>query len=257
MKVLSLNTWGGKAGPDELISFLKNQSDIDIFCLQEVWKGGRDVIESWNVVEGMDDELFVKIQTALPSYKSYFRPHFKEVFGLAIFIKDTYEVIAEGSLYIYKEAGFVSGEDQGDHARILQYVTVETDAGVRTIVNVHGIWQPMSQEENDLYGGKRDNVDRIEQSTRIVTFLGTLNNPYVLLGDFNLLPNTESIAMIERIGTRNLIKEYGITSTRTIHFKWKTKFADYVFVHEEVEVKDFKVLSDSVSDHSPLYLDFV
>ncbi len=62
---------------------------------------------------------------------------------------------------------------------------------------------------------------------------------------------------LEDFGLRNLIKEYGITSTRTSFYTKPEKFADYMLVSPGVEVKDFKVLPDEVSDHSPLYLEFV
>jgi endonuclease/exonuclease/phosphatase family metal-dependent hydrolase len=65
--------------------------------------------------------------------------------------------------------------------------------------------------------------------------------------------------MIERSGIRNLVKEYGVESTRTkLYRRYETgsKFADYIFVSPEVKVNDFKVLPDEVSDHSPLMLDF-
>jgi len=78
----------------------------------------------------------------------------------------------------------------------------------------------------------------------------------VLCGDFNLLPDTESLKRLEGIGLRNLIKEYGITSTRTSFYDKPAKFADYALVSEGIEVKDFKILPDEVSDHSPMYLEF-
>ncbi len=77
-----------------------------------------------------------------------------------------------------------------------------------------------------------------------------------MIGDFNLFPDTESIAMLERSGLQNLIRQYGITSTRTHYYSRKEKYADYAFVSEGIDVGDFKILPDVVSDHSPLYLEF-
>jgi endonuclease/exonuclease/phosphatase family metal-dependent hydrolase len=90
----------------------------------------------------------------------------------------------------------------------------------------------------------------------IVNFMNLFDCPKILMGDFNLLPDTESIKIIEAAGLRNLIKEFGITETRTELYKKKLRFADYAFVSPEIKVKDFKVLPDVVSDHSPQYLDF-
>lgn len=115
------------------------------------------------------------------------------------------------------------------------------------IVNVHLTHRPE---------GKSDSEKRFKQSKIIIDFLGMFDCPKILVGDFNLLPDTESIAMIERAGMRNLIKEYNVTSTRTELYKKPLQFADYIFVSPEINVREFKVLPDVVSDHAPLYLDF-
>jgi exonuclease III len=36
MKIVFLNTWGGRVG-QPLLEFFKNHQDVDVFCLQEVW----------------------------------------------------------------------------------------------------------------------------------------------------------------------------------------------------------------------------
>ncbi len=101
-----------------------------------------------------------------------------------------------------------------------------------------------------------DSDKRINQSKVILDFMSMFDCPKILAGDFNLLLDTESIRMLEAGGMRNLIKEYDIKSTRTELYKKDIKFADYIFISPEIKVKDFKVLQDVVSDHSPLYLEF-
>jgi endonuclease/exonuclease/phosphatase family metal-dependent hydrolase len=260
MKVISLNTWGGKAGLDELLAFLKRHEDVDVFCLQEVWSGNEDmvgVVAGPTILEGVSTRLLYEIEEALPGYRALYRPYFRGAYGVALFVKREHEVLAEGESYIYREPGFISDVNQGDHARILQYATLATPEGPRTIINLHGLWQPVTAEEMAL-GGKRDNADRLEQSARILAFAGTLDHPYVIIGDFNLFPETESIAMLERSGLRNLVREHEVRSTRTSLYRYQEKnpFADYAFVSEGIDVQDFKVLPDEVSDHSPLYLSF-
>lgn len=62
--------------------------------------------------------------------------------------------------------------------------------------------------------------------------------------------------MISReLNCRKLIKEYGITSTRTSLYTKPNKFADYVFVSRGIKIIDFKILPDEVSDHTPLFLE--
>ncbi len=55
---------------------------------------------------------------------------------------------------------------------------------------------------------------------------------------------------------RNLIKEHGITSTRSHHYTKPVKFADYAIVSKDLDVIKFEVLQDPVSDHLPLLLEF-
>ena len=40
MKIISLNTWGGRGGKENLLKFIEKYKDTDIFCLQEMWNGG-------------------------------------------------------------------------------------------------------------------------------------------------------------------------------------------------------------------------
>jgi endonuclease/exonuclease/phosphatase family metal-dependent hydrolase len=58
--------------------------------------------------------------------------------------------------------------------------------------------------------------------------------------------------MFEDFGLKNLIHEYGITSTRTSFYTRENKFADYVFTSPGINVQDFKVLPDEVSDHTAI-----
>ena len=252
MKIISLNTWGGRAGREGLLVFFENHKDVDVFCLQEVWSdsypdlhneviAGLYIDQSKVMVNGMQD-----ISGLLSTHTPYFRPHNGEHYGLLMLIKNEYVVVEEGDIFVHKERGYVPEKDVGFHARNIQYATIETPEGLRTVVNFHGLWNG---------GGKFDSEDRLLQSDNIIAFLKELKNPYVLIGDFNLLPETESLKKFEQIGLRNLIAKYGITSTRSRHYTKEHRFADYCFVSEGIAVTDFQVFQDEVSDHLPLYLE--
>ncbi len=71
-------------------------------------------------------------------------------------------------------------------------------------------------------------------------------------GDFNVLPETKSIQLLEAAGMRNLVREFGITSTRSPLYTKPEKYADYIFVSKDIEVASFEVLPDVVSDHMAL-----
>ncbi len=253
MKLITLNTWGGRAGKDKLLGFFDQHRDIDIFCLQEIWSDQDDDYEG-QIVGGLPLEhsnIMVyglqEITALLDTHTPYFRPHFTDDYGLLIMIKKSIKVIDEGEVYVHKHKGYQPKGDVGRHARNVQYITIATEHGQRTVMNFHGLWNGR---------GKGDSADRLRQSDKIIQFLKTLDNPFVLCGDFNLLPSTASLKMLEDFGLRNLIAEHNIRSTRTSHYQKPDKFADYIFTGGEVEIRDYAVLPDEVSDHSPLYLEF-
>ena len=253
MKVISLNTWGGRAGKEKLLEFFRTHRDVDIFCLQEIWSapyehleglaaGGLKIDHSRIMVYGLQE-----ISAVLNDYTPYFKPHHLDNYGLLMLVKNSLKVVSEGEVYVHKEKGYVPAGDVGHNARNLQYVTLETPTGNRTVLNFHGLWNGK---------GKGDSDDRLIQSDRIISFLGTLNHPFVLCGDFNLLPDTESLQKLEDFRLRNLIKEYGVKSTRTSLYAKPEKFADYAFASPGIKVSSFQVLPDEVSDHSPLWIEF-
>ena len=115
-----------------------------------------------------------------------------------------------------------------------------------TVFNLHGLWTS---------GGKTDTPSRIEQSEKVKAFVDKAEGGKILCGDFNLLPHTRSIEILES-NLRNLIKEYGVTSTRSELYTKPERFADYTMVSKEINVHNFKVMPEVVSDHIPLLLDF-
>ena len=250
MILISLNTWGARAGKENLLNFFKDHHETDVFCLQEIWNGGEHMegkLAGGTKLKNITFKLFEEIGKTLTGHVGFFRPHFGDHYGLAIFVKKDLKILEEGEIFVYRERGYYSTDELGNHARNIQFVTLDLPQGVRTVVNFHGLWNG---------GGKFDSPDRLLQSDNILGFLRNLTNPFVLCGDFNLLPETESLKKLEAFGLRNLIKEYGISSTRTKFYTKEHRFADYALAGKGILVTDFKVLPDEISDYLPLYLDF-
>lgn len=249
MKLISLNVWGGIAGGEQLLGFFNSYKETDIFCLQEMFNGGeKEKIEMDEKMNGKIYDLLSKLQNTLgESHIDYFHPYLGDWYGLAALINKQFEVTEDGDVFVHGERGYIPKDNIGFHSKNIQYVTFKTEKGLRTIVNFHGLWTGK---------GKKDTPARLLQSDNILNFLKKIENPYVICGDFNLLPETESLKKFEKAGLRNLISEYGITSTRTKYYTRPELYADYVFVSEGIKVNDFKVLPEEVSDHNALYLDF-
>jgi endonuclease/exonuclease/phosphatase family metal-dependent hydrolase len=186
------------------------------------------------------------VQDFFPSHQGFFHPAFYKFFGQAILVNRAYEIVSEGEKYVYQIPGYASSTVVRDHARNFDYITFKTDGGLRTVINVHCLWNK---------SGKGDTPARLEQSQKIIEFTQTLDHPYIIIGDFNLEPNTESLRMLENEGLHNLIIENSIQSTRTLLYTKPGKFADYALVSRGITINEFKVLPDVLSDHSPLYLE--
>jgi exonuclease III len=254
MRIMSLNTWGGRAGKEELLAFIKRHADTtDVFCLQEIWSapyehleghsaGGLAIDNNKIMVNGLQD-----ISTVLPNHQPFFCALHGDHYGLCMFVRKSLAVVADAEAYVYQYKGFVAEGDVGDHGRPVQYVTIATANGQVTVTNFHGLWKPGI--------GKADIPERLEQSKKIIELVEKLGTPVVLCGDFNLSPESQSVKLLENAGLKNLVREHNITSTRTRFYQKPEKFADYVFTSQEVQVKDFKVLPDEVSDHAPLLVD--
>ena len=147
MKILSLNTWGGRAGKDKLLGFFeKHNHEIGVFCLQEIWSspyqhldghlaGGMSIDHKNIMVYGKQD-----ISKTLPDYQVYFHPHHLDNYGLMMLVRRDLKVIENGEIFVYKHKGYLPKGDVGNHARNIQYVNIKTDKGLITIINFHGLW---------------------------------------------------------------------------------------------------------------------
>ena len=263
LKVITLNTWGGRL-LDPLLGFLKKKSKgTDIFCFQELLFGERPRFTPENYRENLFDEICA----ALPDFNGYpryapERAYFNEIpmdfrCGQAIFVKKSIQVTGDGAFPLYPEDSWITLSPETHLTGNFQFVEIHDkninhavgDDASWIVGNVHGLW---------FKGSKSDNPERIEQSRRLVEFFAPRGDKKILCGDFNLRPQTESISLIGG-AMKNLIDEYKTKTTRNGFYKdmekYKDYIADYIFVSPDVEVKQFKVLPDEVSDHAPLFLE--
>ncbi len=109
------------------------------------------------------------------------------------------------------------------------------------IIDVHGIWNLTRMGDDRT----------VAQSEFILAELSKDKIPTIVAGDFNLLPESPSIKMLEPYLT-NLSRKYKLKTTRPA----KNMIVDYIFVTDDIKVKNFMVVDTCVSDHLPLVLDF-
>ena len=243
MKLISLNVWGGALNVP-LLEFLEKNSGVDFFLFQEMHHNATPKT-NWN--NRGNSNLFEDVAKMLPHHDGYFAPIQDDEYGLAGFISKTAPLIEHGDVFVHRHKNAMNENDATNLGRNLQYFKIG-DKKPYTLINFHGLWTGRD---------KRDTEERIKQSQRIIEFTKTVTDEFILAGDFNLMPDTQSIKLLETIGVRNLITEYGITNTRTSYYKKTSdKFADYTFVTPGIDVRDFRIMPEEVSDHAAMYLEF-
>lgn len=259
VKLVSLNIWGGTEFKP-LMEFVRSSAqDTDIFCFQEVLMSN----DGDRISNGARMNIAADLKRALPDFTSYFTPILEDrdlqwsvvpsvVHGEIMFVRQLLSVLGTGTLFVcggYNEP--LLNDRVFDVPSALQYARIRHGGKSFTIAQIHGISMP---------GSKLDTTERLEQSRNIISFFGEETGEKILCGDFNLIPDSESVLMIEQSGLRNLIKEFDIHATRprtsTDRYPTPQFFADYCFVSPGVNVRQFAVPDVSVSDHLPLVLDF-
>jgi endonuclease/exonuclease/phosphatase family metal-dependent hydrolase len=78
----------------------------------------------------------------------------------------------------------------------------------------------------------------------------------IVCGDLNLLPDSETFAILAELGLTDLVTTRGFTDTRTSRYPKDGRYADYLLVTPEVTVETFDVVATpEVSDHRALLLE--
>lgn len=198
-------------------------------------------------IENPKFDIYKDIKNILSGFSGQIAKAQDGEFGIATFVKNTMPIKSVDETFVYGEKNGMIDADESTFGRTVLHIKIELDGKPYSILNFHGFWHD---------GPKTDSPETITQSQNIIKLLNSIKGRKILCGDMNLDLDTKSIKLIESAGMRNLVKEYGISSTRTSYFKYDGKFADYIFISEGIEVDDFKVLQEEVSDHSPLYIDF-
>lgn len=242
MRLITLNIWGGHVN-EALLNFIETHSDIDIFCFQEVYHNAEAIISTEDRQHNLN--IFSEIQDLLPEHRGFFKPVVKNIYGIGMFVKNTVDILGEGDVTIFDNPNYPGIGPT--HSRKLQWLEYCFNNKTYAILNVHGLWNGQ---------GKTDSPARISQSKRIKEFMNTISAPKILCGDLNLMPETDSLKILEE-GMCNLIKLHNFTSTRTSLYPKTEKFADYILISPDIIINQFEVLPDEVSDHAPLFLDFI
>ncbi|GMV22659.1 MAG: hypothetical protein AMXMBFR57_26080 [Acidimicrobiia bacterium] len=127
----------------------------------------------------------------------------------------------------------------GNEPRVALVVEVDGPAGPLTIVNVHFDWV-------------RDDGFRFAQADTVARFLDTLKTPYILLGDFNDVPESRALALFKARATEAAkppADRFTFSSTQP------EREIDFIFYAPSAAfaAREVRVINEPVaSDHRPV-----
>jgi endonuclease/exonuclease/phosphatase family metal-dependent hydrolase len=228
MKIIFLNTWHGKLR-DELRSYVERHLlTTDVFCFVEATESDREPYE--DLLGGYERHYAQRLHGTNGSW-----------YANIIYVRKGIDIVSKGVLF--------NGDTQGHEVGLAIHATLQVNGSSVTVCAIHG--QPYP-------GDKLDSHARLYQSQVLLeTFNG--KESVIIGGDFNLLPQTDSIRVFSKSGYRDLIEEYAIKTTRN-HITFEQYpddiqyYADYIFVTPDLTVTGFVVPTEIVSDHQPLEL---
>lgn len=257
MKLLNLNL-GIKLDNSKDVIELVKEEQCDIVTFQEVMRKKDDTVfdryDSSNVIK---DNTNFKYSYFGPLW--YAKHHIKNNIIKRDFggmteqgneILSKIPIIKADNIFYYKEYSEFSDTTNfkmDDHPRALVDAILDVEGKRVQIINIHGCWNK----------DKKDDDRTFRQTEKILTHIKN-DIPSIVVGDFNLLPNTKSIEILSK-EMINLIEKYNIKSTRPKFDDGLDKgnlVCDYIFVNDKVIVNDFKVIDTNISDHLPLILEF-
>lgn len=244
MKLITLNIWGGKVFDPLMDFFKKHARNTDIFCLQEVFNNPPNIKSK--VQHDAKQDIYKDLEKILVKFDGYMAPSQEGEESLCIFIRKDFGVHKIADRYVYRWKNAIEANDPSTYEINVQYVKFSKNKKDYMVCNLHGHWTS---------NFKGDNPARLEQSRNIKKLLDEFKGAKVLCGDFNVAPDTKSMEILET-SMRNLIKEYKVTTTRSHLYMKEAKFADYIMISPEIQVKKFEVIQDVVSDHLSLLIEF-
>src|SRR3989344_5229147 len=254
MKIISFNIGIKIDNASKVKEYLKTQN-VDIVCLQEVVRPLEpEVFQMYR----SEEEIRNFLKESYPYY--FFAPEWianrltkstgggNREFGGMIeqgkLILSKYPIIHGYNYFYYKTYEFdcdrTKFHEGDDHGRALQVVKVDINGTVIQIGNVHG-----------SYSSDKLDTDRsLIQSGFILEKLQEQRHPTILLGDFNVLPDTKSVTIINKEYT-NLNDKFNVSSTRP-----NGQIIDYIFTSKDMSTQKLVVDEVNISDHHPLIMEF-
>ena len=260
MKLININVGVKIDNTAKIANFLAEQK-ADIITLQESLRHfDKSVLKRYKTQDGIERKIGnsypykffgpLTVAEKLLKNKKVYRDYKGRVEqGNEIISK--FPIINATNEFYYKNFSFrldTTNWKKEDHGRAVLITELNIKGKKLQILNLHGIWT------EDKMGDKRT----MAECRYIIKAAKRQNIPTIIAGDFNLLPTTKSIKLLNKEFI-NLIDKYKVTSTRPDFEDGLEKgncVVDYIFVNDKIKVNNFKAINTNISDHLPLFLDF-
>lgn len=232
IKFLTLNIWNGGKLSENIIKFIAEENP-DIISLQETRGPG---------------SVTIKELLKLGYHFSEFalRAKFTDGTETGNMILSRFLITRSENIFFDVPYRVYNPEGMTDFSRVprnMLFTEIQLDDKKINVFNIHGIWG---------FDGK-DNDRRLKMSEIIVNNIKDKKN-VILAGDFNCLPNTQTIGNIEK-HLKSVFKDELKTTFNMKHKtvgEYETATVDMIFVSSDIKVLDSYSPNVDVSDHMPL-----
>lgn len=242
-KILCLNLLEGGQFWDNIKTFIEREQP-DIVSFQEYGNGGED--------QPLQYQSPRRFDPLLAGFEKYYSPELVQVWptgpveaGNCIYSR--YPITFRHTVMLHGAFETVTRpadeKDFSHYPKNLQHVVVDVQGTPLHVCNLHGVWG----QDGD------DNPARLRMSELVKAEIAD-HQPLVLMGDFNLKPNTQTIANLET----KLVNVFKDELTTTFNMRHKTNpgyataVVDMFFATPDVKIINKACPEDDVSDHKPL-----
>lgn len=264
MRLLSLNVALFETNNDLLLKFLTKQ-DLDVLCLQEVAekidqssnpdfisKGPIDKATK-NLKYSFFGQTWIMKDFHLKNFHGMknFDYHFGGFLKTGNYLKTKFKIIKKANVFVLKGSKVPTDWTKwpDNQRKAFQVVDLELPNHKKIrIINYHGLWT------REKIGNERT----LRACQKILNVAKEINYPTIIVGDFNLFPDTPSMQVFYN-DFISLVDKHDVSTTRPKSNELsnlKRNVVDYILVSKDIKINSFTVLDLDISDHLPLILDF-
>ncbi len=245
----------------ELVKFLVSQ-DADIIALQECTRDlDANVYKKYRTKSDLDKDLWdmyqywffwpQRVAKHISKDGNPFHHNFWWYIEQGNYTMSKYPIVSAANYYVHKQYDLEVDHSyrwNDDHPRSVASTVINHNEKKYHVLNLHG-WRSKD---------KRWNKNSVKQCRELVRLAKIYDFPTLLIWDFNLLPDSEGIKIIESEFINHMTHS-SITRTRP----WSIEkhidvpnIVDYVFTSQDIVVSNLTCIETDISDHYPLIVEF-